>query len=205
MSALGDDEERPPEFWVKSLGVDDYVRKPFDPLDLLGRVEYLFRRNTYVSAGAPQKSIDPLQGDAEYAPAPDHETRAPIDVRKADPETIVRSFIECWNAQDFATEYHCMDEEMTGGMAINDYVTRRRQTYMEEKGQGRIQRLVEVLEEKISINVAKIVVEREDTINGVAKSRREVYTLKKTGMGWKIIGCRSVRNNAPTQPPEVKG
>lgn len=193
MSALGDDTERPPEFWVKSLGVDDYIRKPFDPLDLLGRVEFILRRRSYVS----MKSQTDISSDPTPVPErggiADQETSFPVSIKNATPGEVVKAFIESYNRQDFATEYLCLSEEMRGDIGQHDYTSRRRQTFLEEKGLGRTQRLIGIIEEKISLNVSKVVVDREDRIGGVPKTRRETYTLKKTHLGWKIINCRSAR------------
>ena len=203
MSALGDDNDRPPQFWIKGLGIDDYVRKPFDPLDLLGRVEYLLRRGTYLSAQPATAERDtpppitPLAAKrppASHQVAPDNDTRAPFDLTGMSPQEVVRVFVESWNVQDFASEYNCMGDEMNGQMGLHDYVARRRQTYLEEKGLSRVQRVEAVVEEKVSLNVAKVVIDRVDTIQGSPSSRRETYTLKKTYKGWKIIGCRSAKS-----------
>lgn len=187
VSALGD-AERPPEFWVKSLGIDDYVMKPFDPLDLLGRVEYVLRRSMYVSS----------QGaDETRHPGAVTQNRRSVDLQEATPAEVIRAFVEAWNTQDFALEYNTMAEEMRGSMTINDYVERRRTCFLEEKGHNREQRVVRVEEEKISLNVAKVVIEREDRVASVPKARREAYSLKKTHLGWKIIACRTAPAPAP--------
>jgi DNA-binding response OmpR family regulator len=183
MSALGQKDDRPPEFWMNALGVDDYLAKPFDPLDLLGRVEYLIRRSGYVSLNEPAAKVSNSG----------NETQIPMELGELVPEEVVRAFIEAWNRQDFGTEYKCLDEELTGQMKPHDYVTRRRQNYMEEKGNSRFQKLVTVEEVKISVNVAKVVVLREDTVAGKSSQREETYTLKKTYKGWKIITYRSTR------------
>jgi DNA-binding response OmpR family regulator len=192
LSALGNDD-RPPEFWVRTLGVDDYVQKPFDPLDLLGRVEYLFRRKSYISA-REGGGLTPAGEGAAKADRPvrdqDDATVSPIDVRSITPAEVVKIFVESYNRQDFATEYQCLAEEMIGQFSLHDYVERRRQTYVEEKQTGRTQRVAGVDEEKISLNVAKVVINREDQIGGTTKERKEVFTLKKTHKGWKIIGYK---------------
>jgi DNA-binding response OmpR family regulator len=198
LSALGDDEKRPADFWKKTLGVDDYVQKPFDPLDLLGRIEYIFRRGTYVSHTGPvrpagKEPAPAQQGEIASRTNTESETSIPTDLKDSQPRDVVRAFIESWNRQDFATEYQCMGEEMIGHMGLHDYVNLRRQTYLEEKGQERWQSLAEVVEEKISVNVAKVVVDRDNILNGQTKRRRETYTLKRTHKGWKIVVCRSAR------------
>ncbi len=195
ISELGD-ESRPPDFWIQTLGVDDYVQKPFEPLELLGRVEFIFRRDTYVST---RGTADGENGGAQPLGPEGSETEMPVDLRDASPREVVEAFVESWNRQDFATEYQSMAEEMIGDMPLHQYVSRRRKTYMEEKGQGRRQQVASVEEEKVSGNVAKIVITREDVAEGNTTQRQETYTLKKTGKGWKIIGCKSTRS-APSGP-----
>lgn len=182
ISAIGA-SDRPPEYWVRTLGVDDYIQKPFDPLDLLGRVEYILRRNDYVSSRA-ETAEEPLR---------EAETIAPLDLRDATPEQVVRAFVESWNRQDFATEFNCMSDEMLGRTEQHEYVSRRRQMYAQEDGRHRQQRVLEVHEQKTSVNVAKVVIDREERVNGDVTQRRETYTLKKTHNGWKILQCRSTR------------
>lgn len=179
ISAIGA-SDRPPEYWVRTLGVDDYLQKPFDPLDLLGRVEYIFRRRNYVSTTRSEE-------DSEIQ---ENETQLPVDLTEASPVEVVRAFIESWNRQDFATEFSTMGEEMLGATELHDYVNRRRQMYFQESGSNRRQRVTNVVEEKVSLNVAKVVIDREDTVSGEVTSRRETYSLKKTHKGWKIINCR---------------
>jgi CheY-like chemotaxis protein len=177
LSALADD--RPTEFWTQSLGIDDYLIKPFDPLDLLGRVEFLFRRTHYVSTrpgGYTEQGTDA--------------TLSPIDLVEAVPSDVVRAFVESWNTQDFATEFDALGDEMLGGLGRHDYVERRRHCFIDEKGMDRLQRLERVVEEKVSINVAKVVIDRNDRVSGREERRKETYTLKKTHRGWKIIACR---------------
>lgn len=182
ISAIGA-SDRPPEYWVRTLRVDDYIQKPFDPLDLLGRVEYILRRNDYVSSRA--ETPDEALREAD--------TAIPVDLVDATPEEVVRAFVESWNRQDFATEFNCMAEEMLGNTEIQEYVGRRRQMFMQEAEHGRRQKVAGVHEEKTSINVAKVVIDREETVAGDVTRRRETYTLKKTHKGWKILQCRSAK------------
>lgn len=198
LSTIGD-AERPREFWIKSLGVDDYIVKPFDPLDLMGRVEYIFRRQQYKSVQNPA-----LYAAVPQSPSRTDDTLSPTDMVDLTPHDVVKTFIESWNKQDFATEFDCLGEELHGGSNARDYAERRRQTYIQEKGQSRVQRMKELLEEKISLNISKVVVEREDVIGGVSKTRRETFSLKKTHKGWKIIAVRNTPPPAPP-PPSVTG
>ncbi|MCC6545619.1 response regulator [Candidatus Sumerlaeota bacterium] len=189
ISALGD-EKRPPDFWVKSLGVEDYVPKPFDPLDFIGRIEYLFRRNSYVSS---QVSDFDSARRRPATPASDLETQIPFDAADASPSMVVRTFVESWNKQDFPAEYHCLGEEMLGQLSMREYVSRRRTAFVNDKGFARRHEMLSVDEEKISLNIAKVGITRRDTTNNQSKERKEVYSLKKTNRGWKIVSYRAVK------------
>lgn len=194
LSAISSDSDKPDEFWARGLGVDDYLSKPFDPLDLLGRVEYIFRRGKYVS----QASSDavPMMGDG--APAP---SEPKLDLSQATPSQVVQAFVESWNSQDFKLEFGCMDETTMVGITESDYIRRRKQTYHEEKGDTRTQRVLNILSENISLNVAKVVCEREDMIGVRSRKKQETYALKKTGRGWRILKYTSepIRRTTPSE------
>ncbi|MCB2154161.1 response regulator [bacterium] len=181
LSAVGSDDDRPDTYWAKGLGVDEYVAKPFDPLDLLGRVEYIFRRQDYRSTSAD------FDSEESAAAVNRPKTVSPDELENATPAQVARAYAEAWNAHDFATEYRCLDAEVTGQLTLNDYIARRHQTYREEKGHTRTQTITKVLEEKVSGNVAKIIAEREDNIDGRVWPKIVNYMLKKTHKGWKII------------------
>jgi DNA-binding response OmpR family regulator len=179
-SAVGKDSGKSEEFWKSGLQCDDFVSKPFDPLDLLGRVEFIFRRNEYVST---------KEGAARPPEAAKEGERA--DLVNATPKQVVKTFIEAWNTQDFASEYNSLAEEMRGNISLKDYMTRRKQFYLDSDGTRHSQKLIKVLETTQSHNAAKVVCVREDTINSLSKQRQETYVLRKTDAGWKIISVRS--------------
>jgi DNA-binding response OmpR family regulator len=197
ISALGD-EQRPPDFWTKTLGVADYIQKPFDPLELIGKVESVLRRLDYkspkVMTDMSTDAVRPVRGSG---PA---DTLPIVDLTTATPSEVVEAFVESWNTQNFALEYQCLGDEMRGGLKVHDYVSRRRQSYIEEKGNTRTQRLVKIEQEKISLNMAKVVVLREDVINNQPKPRMEAFSLKKTHEGWKIVTFKTQRPATVSEP-----
>ncbi len=179
MTAIGKDSGKSEEFWKNALQCDDFLTKPFDPLNLLGRVEFIFRRNEYIST----------REGAERAPNAVKESR--VNLADATPKQVVKTFIEAWNEQDFASEYNCLAEEMRGNISLKDYMTRRKQFYLDSDGKRLSQKLVKVLETTQSHNAAKVVCVREDAVNSLSKQREETYVLRKTDAGWKIISVRS--------------
>ncbi|MDX2175611.1 MAG: response regulator [Candidatus Sumerlaeia bacterium] len=186
VSAVGADNSRPPEFWARGLGVAEFVQKPFDPFDLLGKVEYVFRSHDYGSGSellAVGKPQDPAYESADST----------SDLRHASPEQVVRAFVESWNDQDFATEYECLSDEMQGGLVKTEYVDRRFAAYQGEAGHRHSHHVREVVLADESANLAKVQIAREDLVDGQSRKRQETYVLKKTHRGWKIVSVRVAR------------
>lgn len=183
LSAVGADEDRPSDFWARGLGVEEYIGKPFEPLDLLGRVEYLFRRSGYISTREGDRTPRPIGVDG----AAERVQHAKVDFPAASPSEVARAYIEAWNNRDWTTEYQCMDQEIMGNFPLAEYVARRDESYAEDEGHRRKQRLASVSDEYISGNLARVSGTREDTVEGQTKSTNVTITLKKTNKGWKII------------------
>ncbi|MCX7766274.1 MAG: response regulator [Candidatus Sumerlaeia bacterium] len=180
MSAIARHSDKPEEFWRQGLGADDFIAKPFDPVALLGRVEYVLRKREYVSAGASSNGV---KTEAPSTPR--------INLAEATPKQVVKAFIEAWNTQDFETEYNCLAEEMTGGIGLREYVGRRRQIYADENGSQKKQACEQILESSQSRNAAKVVCLRTETRGHITKRMEESYVLRKTSNGWKIVAVRS--------------
>jgi len=219
MSGIGRETGKPDEFWRQGLRADDFISKPFDPLDVLGRVEFIFRRKTYVSAGAAPKETAPQQpppamgGPRPTAPprfpkpleqnkpatsiplvqeaAPLSPPKAPTERKEKMPEDVVRDFIESWNTQNFPLEYRCLAEEMTGGLSEQDYVRRRMQAYQETLGQHHTQQLVKVEESKINRQIAKVTILREDKRGSRVTQTRQTYVLRKMTRTWGIMSVKT--------------
>ncbi|MEI7635455.1 MAG: response regulator [bacterium] len=168
---------KPESYWASGLGCDDFITKPFDALNILGRVECQLRRGQYISA-------------AQAPGAAAVKSSAPHPATFDDPGEVVRVFIESWNTRAFAREYDTLGEEMLGGVGREEYVRRRAQLYADEQGENTTRKALDVYV-NISHNVAKVDCLREDATSGVARAKDERYALKKTPGGWKIISVRS--------------
>ncbi len=175
ISALGAESDKPEEFWAAGLNSDDFISKPFESSELLGRLEYVLRKRQYVST----------QAKAGKAPA-----RKPVDLQNASPKAVVRAFIESWNAKDFETEFACVTPAITGGLPKAEYIARRLQVHSESAGASRKQKFEKLIEERQSGDEAFLVIERKDVAGSYETHNREEYTLKKTGEGWKIVLVR---------------
>lgn len=195
LSAITQESDKPEEFWRAGLKADDFISKPFDPLDLLGRVEYIFRKKDYVSSGAKSSDKKGETGVVLPEERTDHmareESGSRVPQSEKKPEEVVKDFVEAWNTRDFKREFKSIGEEMTGGLSQPDYIRRRMQCYQEEKGQYSTQKVVEVEDSKISKNLASVVIIREDKRGARKERKRQSFALRKTSDGWKIVNVRS--------------
>lgn len=168
MSALGSRSDKSDEFWKAGLKSDDFIAKPFDPLALLGRVEYLLRKKEYVS----NKHKEPTE--TAEKPYPEK------------PENVVKAFIESWNTEDFATEFTTLSSEMTGNLSLKEYIARRKQCYIDTNGRERKQYLEQVITVDADNYNATVACKRSDEYRGHKKYKKEIYKLKRIKNRWVI-------------------
>ncbi|MGI8907041.1 MAG: response regulator [Candidatus Sumerlaeaceae bacterium] len=181
ISSLGAQVDKPDEFWSVGLGSDDFLAKPFDPLGLLGRVEYLLRKNQYISERGHVTKVGPAQS----AEAPESQA-----VFADEPTEVVRRFVSAWNTQDFAAEYNCLGDEMIAGVSRQDYIQRRAQLVADDAGNTH-HHVIDAETIKTSNNVATVACLRDDKVGGTSRRKDERYTLRKAADGWKIVNVRS--------------
>jgi DNA-binding response OmpR family regulator len=187
ISSLGASVDKPDAFWSMGLGSDDFLSKPFDPLSLLGRVEYLLRKNQYRSEQGHVTHAAPARAAAVAA---NTDAQASQQVFGDEPTRVVQDFVMAWNTQDFGREYDCLGDEMLGGLSKPDYVQRRAQMFADDAGETQHQ-VIDAETLKMSNNVATVACLRDDKVRGASRRKDERYTLKKTGQGWKIVNVRS--------------
>lgn len=185
ISSLGSQVDKPDAFWTLGLGSDDFLAKPFDPLGLLGRVEYLLRKNTYIS-----EKQNPVGASRSAAPEPTENSAKKEVLSSENPAEVVKAFILAWNDQDFVTEYDCLGEEMLHGLGKNEYIHRRMQSFADDKGATRHQ-VIDAETLKTGDATATVACLRDDTVSGTPSRKDERYTLKKTPDGWRIVNVRS--------------
>ena len=200
VTSLAAEVDKPEDFWRQGLGCDEFLAKPFDPLALLGRVEYLLRRTRYVSHQNGGRSETPLpsapnsstMNPPPYPKSSDGEQpeAAPVELAEKSPEQVVRDFVESWNSRNFAAEYDALGSEMLGGLARKEYVERRLQLYADEHGDETQCHVIDI-DSEIRSQMANVSCLREDNVKGVPKRKDERYTLRHTPHGWKIISVRS--------------
>jgi CheY-like chemotaxis protein len=175
-SAIDRTERQSDDFWRDGLHVDEFIRKDlFDPTDLLGRIEHLLRREKYASYS---------QALAEEYSVSSNAVGSPMEV--------VRLFIEAWNTHDFGTEYACLSREMTGGLNVRQYISRRQQILESPENKDFTHVILGIAEQHDTNNdTATVEVEREDERGGRrCRRRHESYLLLKNASGWKIARVR---------------
>lgn len=200
ISALAAENAQTLDAWIRGLGVEDFVQKPFDPLDLLGRVEYLFRRHNYVSAQRPAADDETADSSArtDTPQTEDSSLAESIDLEVATPTEVVVAFVGAWNTSSFGTEYDCLAEEMQAGLKREEYIDRR--VSARETERARTQRVLTVQNETISVGLAKVIIDREESVSASRRVWAESYALKRTHLGWKIISVRPVKKASPAAP-----
>lgn len=203
--------DKPEAWWTQGLGVDEYLYKPFDPFDLLGRTEYLLRRNGYVSR--KHVASQPAGGSRDQVPISSVMAQAAADAPAggandprlapgAAPADVATLYTECWNRRDWATEYACLADDLRGAFTLEVYASGRAQTAHEES--TRTQKVVRVIGDKVSGNVAKIELEREDVMGGRPWRKLVTVALKKTHEGWRVLRTTEapLRRDAAIAGPE---
>jgi hypothetical protein len=108
----------------------------------------------------------------------------------AEPDEVVRVFVESWNTRDFVAEFNALGDEMLGGLTCQEYVARRAQLYADEKGDTVKCRVLD-MDVEIRGQLATVACLREDMAQDSPRRKDERYTLRRTPTGWKIVTMRS--------------
>ncbi len=183
MSAAGKDSGKPEEFFREGLGSDDFIAKPFDPLNLLGRVEAVLRMRDY----RPPPSDAAVPGQDALPPTTATAGGVKLDeLPTLGPAEIVKAFVEAWNTQDFAVEFRCLAPAMTANLPQTDYVQRRQQAFADDRDADRNQRVKRVVEMSAEDDEARVVVERKDTVRGRSSTHRQEFQLVRGETNWQI-------------------
>lgn len=181
LSAVARDSDKPEQYWAAGLQSDDFIRKPFEPNDLLARVEYLLRRDDYKKT-EPQGDVGGETTQAQSAAVNDSK---PAGV-SGTPEDVARTFIESWNTRAFDKEYDCLGEEMTYNLSKREYVQRRLSSWDDLNGSVIQQTMKRTLACRERGETATLVTERGEKRGSHEKVTKETYSFKKSPHGWKI-------------------
>ena len=203
VSAISQGSNKPDEFWQQGMGVDDYITKPFDPSDLLRRVENLLRkkREGWLDKEKQPFLIAQATGDAfditvKPTPITEHKAHpAPESGKRIEkavtPEDVVKTFIESWNSQAFDKEYLCLSNRLHGNLDLIAYVQRRKSYYQESAASGLLrQELRQVISVSGDQHDTKVTIIRADIRAGKELQFREIYTLAFQEGKWQITNVR---------------
>jgi CheY-like chemotaxis protein len=189
MSAAARDSGKSEEFFREGLGADDFISKPFDPLNLLGRVEAVLRMRDYASS----KESRSESSGRPATPSAAKKGGVTLDqLPTLGPGEIVKAFVESWNTGDFAVEYQCLASNMKGDLPQRSYVMRRQQAFADSMAENRTQRMKQVLDMSSVDDTARVVIEREDSVQGRATRHQEAYELVRGENNWLIRAVRRI-------------
>lgn len=177
LSAIGKDSGKSEEFWAAGLKSDEFMHKPFEPLDLLGRVEYLLRRHSYITPNA--------------ALAPSAKSNDEQEAEPLSPEEVVRAFIESWNVRDFNREFDCLGDELHFSLSREQYISRRMAAYRHSDSASLTQHYIKTISAQIDHKAATVVCLRENHKGQLIDKKQETYILRQAPRGWKIIKVTS--------------
>jgi DNA-binding response OmpR family regulator len=199
VSGISKGSDKSDEFWQNGMNVDDYVTKPFEPKDLVTRVENLLRKKR---EGWLDKQRDGTLNNTEVGTGSisvKSMTSAPIEsssvsVAEATPKTpeeVVKTFIESWNKQQFEQEYQCLSSRLAY-TNLGEYVQRRRSYYAETNGrESHKQSVQKIVSSKISGNNAQVDIVRLDTEGNKSRISKESYILIQENDSWKINAVKT--------------
>ncbi|MBN1868879.1 response regulator [Candidatus Sumerlaeota bacterium] len=183
ISGIEEKRKRSEEFWRDGLQVDEFIPKAdLDSVDLVDRIEKLLRRSALKAKGP------------DAAPsAPEREVANEEEAIELSPEEVVRQYVTAWNRRDFALEFQCLSSKMTGDLARGEYIMRRRLSAEDPVLANTTQKLAGILSVNRGGGFAAVRIRREETRRQRVIGRQEIYTLERTGEGWKITGVKTAR------------
>ena len=111
------------------------------------------------------------------------------------PEAIVAKFIDCWNTQDFETEYNLLSKRLQG-IPKNEYSLSRQHAFadaMKNQHNGNIpkQKLEEIISTKIENDFAYVECIKSEPAGRFEKEYQQSYSLLRENGLWKISKVRT--------------
>jgi hypothetical protein len=112
------------------------------------------------------------------------------------PEGVVQRFIECWNTQDFETEYDLLSKRLHT-MPKPEYSLSRQHAFadmMKNQNEGVVpsQKLEEITSAKVEDNFAFVECIKSEPAGRFVKEYQQSYSLIRENGSWKISKIRTV-------------
>jgi hypothetical protein len=111
------------------------------------------------------------------------------------PEAVVQRFIECWNTQDFETEYELLSKRLHT-MPKPEYSLSRQHAFadmMKNQNDGIVpkQKLEEILSARVEDNFAFVECIKSEPAGRFVKEYQQSYSLVRENGNWKISKIRT--------------
>ncbi len=182
LSAIGQNSDKSEEFWKLGLKSDDFISKPFDVTALVGRIEYLLRRDQYLSA-KKSKNLGVKEQAKETAKIFSYDT----------PEETIRTFLEAYNSESFVAEYNSFSKQILSMYPPEDeYVASRMQVAMSEKKFNKKIYLDKVITRLEKGDKAIYIVVKKEKLGSSEKKEKIKFELIKEGNEWKILRIQPI-------------
>jgi hypothetical protein len=135
------------------------------------------------------------QQEPQSAPPWSVEERKPVFDPNS-PEGVVQRFIECWNTQDFETEYDLLSKRLHT-MPKPEYSLSRQHAFadmMKNQNEGIVpkQKLEEITSAKLEDNFAFVECIKSEPAGRFIKEYQQSYSLVRENGNWKISKIRTV-------------
>lgn len=142
-----------------------------------------------------EQTITSRQGKEPDRPRPTEITVAKPAIDPNSPEAIVQRFIECWNTQDFSTEYDLLSNRLHT-MPQNEYILSRQHAFadtMKNQNGGIVpkQKLEEIISTKTDNNFAFVECIKSEPTGRFVKEYQQSYSLLREDGNWKISKIRT--------------
>lgn len=199
VSGISKGSDKSDEFWQNGMGVEDYITKPFEPKDLVTRVENLLRKKREGwldkqrdgTIDNPVGETGSISVKSMSSPTVESPVTPITEKVPQTPEEVVKTFVESWNSQQFEREYQCLSSRLAY-TSQGEYVQRRRAYYAETNGrESHKQSVQKIVSSKISGNNAQVDIVRLDTEGTKSRISKESYILIQENDSWKINAVKT--------------
>ncbi|MDI6782695.1 MAG: hypothetical protein QME64_01205 [bacterium] len=141
------------------------------------------------------ENIQPAQASIEkdVIPAKAGNSKPKIDPNA--PEAIVEKFIDCWNTQDFETEYDLLSKRLQV-VPKDEYILSRQHAFadaLKNQHNGNVpkQKLAEIIATKIESDFAYVECIKSEPAGRFEKEEQQAYSLIRENGQWKISKVRT--------------